>query len=92
MNFFTRLRHAYQLYTFAFADKRMPVMSKILSILAVIYLVSPLDILPDILPVIGQLDDIVVILMAVLQFLRSIPKDVRRDEAKRERIKVDATY
>ncbi len=92
MNFFTRLRRAYRLCSFAFADGRTPLLSKIISVLALLYLISPLDIIPDFLPVIGQLDDIIVVLMAVLQFLRSIPQDVRRDEVKRERVKADATY
>ena len=33
-------------------------------ILAIIYLISPIDIIPDIIPVIGLIDDVIVIAMA----------------------------
>lgn len=41
-----------------------------------IYLLSPLDLIPDFLPVIGQLDDFGLLLMALSAFIRLAPDDV----------------
>lgn len=42
---------------------------------AIIYIVSPIDLLPDVFPVIGQIDDIAVILALVVQILRMLGVD-----------------
>lgn len=92
MNYFSRLRRAYRLYSFALTDGRTPMLGKILTGFALVYLISPIDLIPDAIPVLGELDDLIVILLVILHFLRAIPTEVKADEAKRERIKVDATY
>jgi uncharacterized membrane protein YkvA (DUF1232 family) len=54
-------------------EPRVPWLTKMLPLLAVLYVVSPLDIAPDILPGLGQLDDIGVVLIALKLFLRLCP-------------------
>ncbi len=44
-------------------------------ILAAVYVLSPIDFIPDILPVIGWIDDVAVILITILT---AVPKIVRR--------------
>lgn len=41
-----------------FRDRRVPLWRKAVGILAVVYLFSPVDFVPDVLPVIGWLDDL----------------------------------
>ena len=48
-----------------------------------VYLAMPLDIIPDFLPVIGQLDDVLIAGIAVWWFLRSCPPAVALDEIER---------
>ena len=51
----------------------VPVLTRALPVLAAIYLVFPLDFIPDFLPGLGQLDDLGVIVFALELFLRLCP-------------------
>jgi uncharacterized membrane protein YkvA (DUF1232 family) len=57
-------------------DPRVPVTRKGILILLAGYLVNPIDIIPDFIPVLGQLDDIAVTLLVLDLFIRSAPKEV----------------
>ena len=46
-------------------DKRVPFKLKILPIIAVLYLLLPWDFLPDLIPLIGWIDDIVVVIVSI---------------------------
>lgn len=60
-------------------DPRIPLRSKILVAVAVAYLLTPIDLIPDFIPVIGQLEDIVIV-PALLGFaMRSIPPELLRE-------------
>jgi uncharacterized membrane protein YkvA (DUF1232 family) len=51
----------------------VPLLAKALAPLTLLYFVSPLDVLPDILPVLGQMDDLAVAYGALKLFLRLCP-------------------
>ena len=51
----------------------VPLLTKALPVLAGLYVISPLDFVPDVLPVLGQLDDLGVILVALEAFLKVCP-------------------
>jgi uncharacterized membrane protein YkvA (DUF1232 family) len=55
------------------ADERMPLSVRAIPALLVLYLAMPLDIVPDFIPVLGQLDDIAVVIVAVGLFARFAP-------------------
>lgn len=57
-------------------DNRVPWRSRAMLVVGGAYLVSPLDLVPGIIPVAGQLDDLYVVLMALRQALRMTPDDV----------------
>ena len=67
LNLFRKL----QLVWLAFFDKRTPFAAKVVMIFGLLYGFSPLDLVPDFLPIAGQLDDIGVIITAVMIFLRA---------------------
>jgi uncharacterized membrane protein YkvA (DUF1232 family) len=57
-------------------DQRVPMYSKVILGLAVIYVLSPLDFLPDWFPVLGQLDDLAAIAAGLAIFIRPCPTEV----------------
>lgn len=60
-------------------DPRVPARTKATLFLIAGYLVSPVDVLPDFVPGIGQLDDLVVIAFALDQILNRVPDEVVLD-------------
>ena len=54
-------------------EPRVPRLVKALPILALLYVVSPLDFIPDVIPVLGQLDDLGVFLVSLEVFLGLCP-------------------
>ncbi len=58
------------------ADKRVPRISKILLGFCIAYFLSPIDLIPDFIPVLGQLDDLIIIPVVAFIALKLIPKEV----------------
>ena len=56
-------------------DPSVPLLMKVLPILAVLYVIFPIDFVPDVLPVVGQLDDLGIMLLGVETFVRICPAD-----------------
>jgi uncharacterized membrane protein YkvA (DUF1232 family) len=54
-------------------DERVPLWARVVIPALIIYLALPLDLIPDFVPVIGQLDDLAVILIAGSLVLRAMP-------------------
>ena len=54
-------------------EPEVPLLTKAVPIVAALYVISPLDFIPDFLPVLGQLDDLGVILIALEAFLKLCP-------------------
>ncbi len=57
-------------------DPAVPPYFKAVPFAALAYVVSPLDFLPDFIPIIGQLDDIGILVLGLKLFLRLCPADV----------------
>ena len=60
-------------------DPRVPRRAKVAVVLAGLWLASPIDLLPEFLPVIGPLDDIVVVALALRYAARQVPRQVLLD-------------
>jgi len=63
-------------YRRVLADARTPCAAKILLGLAVGYLCMPFDLIPDFIPVLGHLDDVVIVPGLVYIALRFIPREL----------------
>lgn len=61
------------------ADGRVPIYLKIIPVLVALYLLSPIDLIPGFLPIIGQLDDFGLLLVGLSTFIRLAPEDVIED-------------
>lgn len=57
----------------ACGDRRMPWHVRLLALAIVAYAVSPIDLIPDFIPVIGLLDDLVLLPLGLLLFVRLTP-------------------
>lgn len=58
-------------------DPRVAVMTKVLVPLAgFLYFISPIDFLPDFIPILGQLDEVAILLLLVRLFIALAPQDV----------------
>jgi uncharacterized membrane protein YkvA (DUF1232 family) len=68
-------REVYALY-FAVRDPRVPWYAKALAGCVVAYALSPIDLIPDPIPVLGYLDDLVLVPLGVLAVRRMIPDHV----------------
>jgi uncharacterized membrane protein YkvA (DUF1232 family) len=66
-------------------DGRTPLPLKALLVAALAYLLTPLDLIPDALPIIGQADDLTVLLIVLDVFVANAPEQVRREHLQRAR-------
>src|SRR5205809_7581338 len=57
-------------------DSRVPGQQKLILAGIGAYLVLPLDLIPDFVPVLGQLDDLAVVLLGLDLFIRSAPQEI----------------
>jgi uncharacterized membrane protein YkvA (DUF1232 family) len=55
-------------------EPRVPVLAKGVPVLALAYILSPLDFLPDVFPLLGQLDDLGIAVIALQTFLSLCPE------------------
>ena len=53
-----------------FRDQKVSLSTKLLGVLAVLYVVSPIDLIPDVIPFFGWLDDVGVLALVAAWFLR----------------------
>jgi uncharacterized membrane protein YkvA (DUF1232 family) len=75
-------REVYALYL-AYRDPRVPWYAKVFAAVVVGYAFSPIDLIPDPTPVLGYLDDLVLVPLGVAVAVRMIPADVMA-ECRRE--------
>jgi uncharacterized membrane protein YkvA (DUF1232 family) len=57
-------------------DPRVPHRAKVAILLAGLWLLSPIDLLPEFLPIIGPLDDVLVVALALRYAARRVPREV----------------
>jgi uncharacterized membrane protein YkvA (DUF1232 family) len=85
LSFFKTLLEQVKLSWSLFTDSRVPVLLKIIPLVALAYLVSPIDLVPDIFPVLGQLDDLGILMAAVSAFNSMAPADIVAEHISRMR-------
>lgn len=70
---------------FALRDRRVPWYAKALILLVVAYAFSPIDLIPDFIPVLGYLDDLIIVPLGVYLVIRMLPPQVMQEcQAKAE--------
>jgi uncharacterized membrane protein YkvA (DUF1232 family) len=70
---------------FAARDPRTPWYAKVVAVGVVAYALSPIDLIPDFIPVVGYLDDLIIVPAGIALVLRMIPAHVLVDCRERAR-------
>lgn len=78
-NFLMFLPNLVRLCGSLLVDRRVPIAEKALFAGAIVYAISPIDLIPDILPFIGQVDDIYLIALTLLRLLNYTDERVIRE-------------
>jgi uncharacterized membrane protein YkvA (DUF1232 family) len=77
----------------AFFDSRTPLWLKAAMLGVVVYVVSPFDLIPEFIPFLGVVDDLVLIPLAVEWIARRLPGyEQTRPDARRKAATIDGTY
>jgi uncharacterized membrane protein YkvA (DUF1232 family) len=75
-------REIYALY-FAARDPRVPWYAKAFMGVVLAYALSPIDLIPDFIPVLGYLDDLIIVPVGIALALKMVPAEVMLDARKR---------
>lgn len=57
-------------------DPRVPWYAKLLALCVAAYALSPIDLIPDFVPVLGYLDDLIIVPLGILLVVRMIPEEI----------------
>jgi len=68
----------YALYL-AYKDPRTPWYARLMLLIVVGYALSPIDLIPDFIPIIGSLDDLIIVSLGFFLALKMIPKEVLKE-------------
>lgn len=60
-------------------DRRVPWYAKTLALLVTGYALSPLDIIPDFIPVVGFVDDVILVPLGILAVIKLVPPEILRE-------------
>ena len=78
-SFIGRIRSEVRVYRLLMTDARTPRLSKILLAVALAYALTPLDLVPNFIPIVGYVDDVIVITALVFLAVKMSPKEVVED-------------
>jgi uncharacterized membrane protein YkvA (DUF1232 family) len=67
----------------AYKDPRTPWYAKLFAACVVAYALSPIDLIPDLVPVLGYLDDVVLLPVGVYIAIKFVPADVMEESRKK---------
>lgn len=74
-----KFKREIKVYQLVLRDRRTPTLAKLLLGVTIGYALLPLDLIPDFIPVLGYLDDAVILPILIFIALRFIPKNVVED-------------
>ena len=74
-----KIKREIKVYRLVLEDTRTPWLAKAFLGLAIGYFFMPFDLIPDFIPVLGQLDDLVIVPTLIFLALRFVPREVVED-------------
>lgn len=89
----TALWHQGQLAYKLMRHPEVPLVLKLIPVVAILYVLSPVDLVPDVALGLGQLDDLAILLIALRVFIQLAPPGALSDaEGKKDEATVTTTY
>ena len=76
LGFFAELWQQAKLVGQLMLDRNVPIYLKLLPVAAIAYIISPFDFIPDVIPGLGQLDDLGILLVGAKIFIEMAPSDI----------------
>ncbi len=73
------LKREVQALILASRDPRVPWAARVLAILVIAYALSPIDLIPDVIPILGYADDLLLIPLGIALVIRLIPPELLED-------------
>ena len=90
-----RLHDEVYILYLSFRDRRTPWYARVFIVAVVAYALSPIDLIPDFIPVLGYVDDLIIVPAGVYLALKMIPAEIReelRQKAKNSKISFKARW
>ena len=72
----TRIKRNIALYKALYLDPRTPRLARVLLWLAIAYALSPIDLIPDFIPGVGHLDDVIIVPLLAIVAVKLVPHEV----------------
>ncbi|MBA4353169.1 MAG: hypothetical protein C0409_00615 [Novosphingobium sp.] len=60
-------------------DPRVPMLAKVMAAVVAAYALSPIDLIPDFIPILGYLDDLVIVPLGILLAVRLVPAPIMHE-------------
>jgi uncharacterized membrane protein YkvA (DUF1232 family) len=83
LRFLRNVPNFMRLYWRLLGDYRVSVWPKALLLLSFLYVLSPVDLIPDVIPFVGEVDDLVVLIVACRLFIYLCPPAAVREHVRR---------
>jgi uncharacterized membrane protein YkvA (DUF1232 family) len=74
-----QLKREVSALSFAYRDPRTPWFARLFASLVIAYLLSPIDLIPDFIPILGYLDDLLLVPLGITISVKMIPPEVMAD-------------
>ena len=84
-------RETYALYL-AYSDPRVPWYAKVVCACIVGYVLSPIDLIPDFIPVLGYLDDLIIVPAGLTLAIKLIPEEVMSECRSKAEMKMNQKW
>lgn len=74
-----RLKAELRMIYYAYQDPRVPLLPKLIIILTLSYALSPIDLIPDFIPVLGYLDDLIIVPALIALSIALLPTEIVKE-------------
>jgi len=71
--------YIWHIITKMFQYKDVPIVAKTIAVMVVSYALSPIDLIPDFIPIIGYLDDFILLPLGIVLAIKLIPEEIWSD-------------